>query len=160
MLQGTLARVAVCAGLVLLATGCGREALPASPSQVGAVVPAAPPAPALPPAPVPTPGARIRVANVGDYDLFTWLVLPRETIHFREVKSNSVSEYIATEHGADEGVGFGFFIGDAGVPPFAGRERPPSSPLGGYAFTYYVRVDMGSPDVFPFVRILRITRDE
>ncbi len=138
--------------VALASSGCGGEP-PVAPTPIVA-------APVLPDAPIPTPGARIRVANVGDSDLFTWLVLPRETIRFGEVRSNSVSEYIATEHGADEGVGFGFFIGDAGVPPFAGRERPLPSPLGGYAFTYYVRLDMGSPDVFPFIRIVRITRDE
>ena len=93
-------------------------------------------------------------------DLFTWLVLPREVIYFRDVRSNSVSEYMVTEHGAYDGVGFGFFIDDAGVPPFAGQERPVPTPLGGYAFTYYVRVEMGSPDVFPYIRIVRITRDE
>lgn len=108
--------------VALASSGCGGEP-PVAPTPIVA-------APVLPDAPIPTPGARIRVANVGDSDLFTWLVLPRETIRFGEVRSNSVSEYIATEHGADD------------------------------AFTYYVRLDMGSPDVFPFIRIVRITRDE
>jgi hypothetical protein len=139
--------------LALAVAGCGGSSQPVAPTPVVA-------APVLPEAPIPTPGARIRVANVGDTDLFTWVELPREVIRFREVRSNSVSEYVATEHGAYEGVGFGWAMSDVLIHPFRpGREAPLPAPLGGYAFTYYVRLEPDLPYP-PYVRIVRITRDE
>ncbi|MCC6992547.1 MAG: hypothetical protein IT181_26320 [Acidobacteria bacterium] len=139
--------------VALASSGCGGEPPVAPTPRVAA--------PVLPDAPIPTPGARIRVANVGDTDiLFTWLDLPREVIRFREVSSNSVTEYVTTEHGAYEGVPFSWAIGDQHVPPFRpGREPSLPAPLGGYAFTYYVRLEPDLPYP-PYVRIVRITRDE
>lgn len=140
--------------VALASSGCGGEAQPVAPTPVVA-------APVLPDAPIPTPGARIRVANIGDTDLlFTWLDLPREVIRFREVRSNSVTDYVATEHGAYDGVAFSWANGDQLIPPFRpGREPSIPVPLGGYAFTYYVRLEPDLPYP-PYVRIVRITRDE
>lgn len=162
--HGRVVRVlAVLIGLAVSAGCAGSEEPPLAPSPLASLN-AVPP---LPEAPIPTPGARIRVVNVGPR-LIPWLSLafPQEAVRIGNMPGNTVSEYVHTVHGAYEGQVFTFAAADDMVfgPYLPGQsDRRPPAPLAGYAFTYYVQlvVDEGPFGTeLPSVRIARITRDE